>query len=112
MPPGNPIGRRDPASRLIWPTRPRAPGGQRPERRNRPPLVRRRPPSHRPQTPKDEFDLGIGYMQRKDYALAEQTMRDLAQKHPSEPAGRRTRNTGSAKAISSVSNIEMAGKPS
>ena len=26
-------------------------------------------------TPKDEFDLGIGYMQRKDYALAEETMK-------------------------------------
>ncbi|HEX9468820.1 MAG TPA: tol-pal system protein YbgF [Bradyrhizobium sp.] len=36
-------------------------------------------------TPKDEFDLGIGYMQRKDYVLAEQTMRDFAQKYPSDP---------------------------
>ncbi|MDB5605737.1 MAG: hypothetical protein JWP25_2637 [Bradyrhizobium sp.] len=36
-------------------------------------------------TPRDEFDLGIGYMQRKDYALAEQTMRDFAQKYPSDP---------------------------
>jgi len=36
-------------------------------------------------TPKDEFDLGIGYMQRKDYALAEQTMKDFAQKYPSDP---------------------------
>jgi tol-pal system protein YbgF len=36
-------------------------------------------------TPKDEFDLGIGYMQRKDYALAEETMRNFAQKHPSDP---------------------------
>jgi tol-pal system protein YbgF len=36
-------------------------------------------------TSKDEFDLGIGYMQRKDYALAEQTMRDFAQKYPSDP---------------------------
>jgi tol-pal system protein YbgF len=36
-------------------------------------------------TPKDEFDLGIGYMQRKDYALAEQTMRSFAQKYPSDP---------------------------
>jgi tol-pal system protein YbgF len=40
------------------------------------------PPS---QTPRDEFDLGIGYMQRKDYALAEQTMRDFAQRYPSDP---------------------------
>jgi tol-pal system protein YbgF len=40
------------------------------------------PPS---QTPRDEFDLGIGYMQRKDYALAEQTMRNFAQRYPSDP---------------------------
>jgi tol-pal system protein YbgF len=35
-------------------------------------------------TPKDEFDLGIGYMQRKDYALAEETMKNFAQKYPSD----------------------------
>ena len=28
-------------------------------------------------TPRDEFDLGIGYIQRKDYALAEETMRNF-----------------------------------
>jgi tol-pal system protein YbgF len=37
------------------------------------------------QTPRDEFDLGIGYMQRKDYALAEETMKNFAQKYPSDP---------------------------
>jgi tol-pal system protein YbgF len=36
-------------------------------------------------TSKDEFDLGIGYMQRRDYALAEETMRNFAQKYPSDP---------------------------
>jgi tol-pal system protein YbgF len=36
-------------------------------------------------TSKDEFDLGIGYMQRKDYALAEETMRNFAKKYPSDP---------------------------
>jgi tol-pal system protein YbgF len=36
-------------------------------------------------TPKDEFDLGIGYMQRKDYALAEETMKNFVQKYPSDP---------------------------
>jgi tol-pal system protein YbgF len=36
-------------------------------------------------SPRDEYDLGIGYMQRKDYALAEQTMRGFAQKYPSDP---------------------------
>jgi tol-pal system protein YbgF len=40
------------------------------------------PPSN---TPRDEYDLGIGYMQRKDYALAEQTMRNFAQKYPGDP---------------------------
>jgi tol-pal system protein YbgF len=40
------------------------------------------PPS---QTPRDEFDLGIGYIQRKDYALAEATMRNFAQKYPGDP---------------------------
>lgn len=34
-------------------------------------------------SPRDEFDLGIGYIQRKDYALAEETMRNFAQKYPS-----------------------------
>jgi tol-pal system protein YbgF len=36
-------------------------------------------------TPRDEFDLGIGYMQRKDYALAAETMRNFAQKYPTDP---------------------------
>jgi tol-pal system protein YbgF len=40
------------------------------------------PPSARP---KDEFDLGIGYIERRDYALAEETMRNFAQKYPSDP---------------------------
>ncbi|MDB5639044.1 MAG: repeat containing exported protein putative periplasmic protein contains a protein [Bradyrhizobium sp.] len=55
------------------PPPPRGPGGT---------TLATLPPSA---TPKDEFDLGIGYMQRKDYALAEQTMRDFAQKYPSDP---------------------------
>jgi len=39
------------------------------------------PPS---QTPRDEFDLGIGYIQRKDYALAEETLRNFAQRYPND----------------------------
>jgi tol-pal system protein YbgF len=35
-------------------------------------------------TPRDEFDLGIGYIQRKDYALAEETMRNFAVKYPTD----------------------------
>jgi tol-pal system protein YbgF len=36
-------------------------------------------------TPRDEFDLGVGYMERKDYALAEETMRNFARKYPNDP---------------------------
>jgi tol-pal system protein YbgF len=39
------------------------------------------PPS---QTPKDEFDLGLGYVKRKDYALAEDTLRGFLRKYPSD----------------------------
>lgn len=39
------------------------------------------PPS---QSPKDEFDLGIGYMERKDYASAGDTMRNFLTKYPSD----------------------------
>ncbi len=37
------------------------------------------------QSPRDEFDLGIGYMQRKDYALAEETMRNFSRRYPNDP---------------------------
>jgi tol-pal system protein YbgF len=40
------------------------------------------PPS---QTPRDEFDLGYGYVLRKDYALAEDTLRGFLSKYPSDP---------------------------
>ena len=56
------------------PQAPRVPGAG--------PTLTTLPPSA---TPKDEFDLGIGYMQRKDYALAEETMRNFAAKYPSDP---------------------------
>ena len=36
-------------------------------------------------SPRDEFDLGIGYIERKDYALAEETMRNFARKYPGDP---------------------------
>ena len=77
----------EPASRSIWPTPPRAQSARRCRRSAaaRPgasAALTTLPPSA---TPKDEFDLGIGYMQRKDYALAEETMRNFAQKYPSDP---------------------------
>ncbi len=37
-----------------------------------------------PDGPRGQFDLGIGYMQRKDYASAEQTLRDYMKKYPSD----------------------------
>src|SRR5437763_1166335 len=39
------------------------------------------PPS---QTPRDEFDLGYGYVLRKDYALAEDTLRAFLSKYPGD----------------------------
>lgn len=36
-------------------------------------------------SPRDEFDLGVGYIQRKDYALAEETMRNFVKRYPSDP---------------------------
>jgi tol-pal system protein YbgF len=36
-------------------------------------------------TPRDEFDLGVGYIERKDYALAEETMRSFTRKYPGDP---------------------------
>jgi tol-pal system protein YbgF len=65
---------------------PREPGGAlpppAPRNTNAPGGLTTAPPS---QTPRDEFDLGIGYMQRRDYALAEETMRNFAQKYPADP---------------------------
>jgi tol-pal system protein YbgF len=72
--PGEPLDLANTGSALNPPpaTPPRAPGA----------ALTTLPPSA---SPRDEFDLGIGYMQRKDYALAEETMRNFAQKHPSDP---------------------------
>lgn len=39
------------------------------------------PPS---QSPRDHFDLGVGYVQRKDYAAAETTFRDFLQRYPKD----------------------------
>jgi len=61
---------------------PRDPGGAMPPGPGATAALTTSPPSA---TPKDEFDLGIGYMQRKDYALAEETMRNFAQKYPADP---------------------------
>jgi tol-pal system protein YbgF len=69
---GNVGGPRDPGGSLA--AQPRNPGATA--------ALTTLPPSA---TPRDEFDLGIGYMQRKDYALAEETMRNFAQKYPADP---------------------------
>lgn len=39
------------------------------------------PPS---QTPRDTFDLSVGYLQRKEYAAAEDSFRDFLRKYPSD----------------------------
>jgi tol-pal system protein YbgF len=36
------------------------------------------------QTPRDEYDLGYGYIQRKDYALAEEALRGFVKKYPND----------------------------
>ncbi|MGH6715487.1 MAG: tol-pal system protein YbgF [Bradyrhizobium sp.] len=40
------------------------------------------PPTNKP---RDEYELGIGYMERKNYALAGQTMQDFARRFPADP---------------------------
>jgi tol-pal system protein YbgF len=37
-----------------------------------------------PSTPRDFYDLGYGYLQRKEYALAEDAFRDFLKKYPSD----------------------------
>lgn len=39
------------------------------------------PPS---QNPRDSFDMGYGYIQRKDYALAEESFRDFLRRYPAD----------------------------
>jgi tol-pal system protein YbgF len=68
-----------------YPQTPSQPGGATSAPQGYPPAsggLDTAPPS---QTPRDEYDLGIGYMQRKDYALAEQTMKNFAQRYPGDP---------------------------
>jgi len=77
---GAPGGREAGAPLDLANTNPRRPGAYAPPVNGNGALTTL-PPSA---TPRDEFDLGIGYMQRKDYALAEETMRNFAQKYPSD----------------------------
>jgi tol-pal system protein YbgF len=60
----------DPAARNAPPRGPNGPG-----------VVATLPPSS---TPRDSFDLGYGYMLRKDYTLAEDTFRDFLKRYPSD----------------------------
>ena len=50
-------------------------------------------------TPKDEYDLAYGYVLRKDYALAEETLRAFLKKYPSDRLARGCAVTGSARAM-------------
>jgi tol-pal system protein YbgF len=36
------------------------------------------------QSPRDEYDLGYGYVLRKDYALAEETLRGFLRRYPND----------------------------
>jgi tol-pal system protein YbgF len=54
---------------------PRAPGSTGPY------AVATAPPSS---SPRDTFDLGTGYLQRRDYVLAEDTFREFLRKYPSD----------------------------
>jgi tol-pal system protein YbgF len=65
------LGRSAPAG----PIPPRNPGSTGPY------VVATAPPS---QSPRDTFDLGNGYLQRRDYALAEDTFREFLRKFPSD----------------------------
>jgi tol-pal system protein YbgF len=66
-------GRAAPPAGVLPP--PRSPGS------NGPYAVATAPPSN---SPRDVFDLGSGYLQRKDYALAEDTFREFLKKFPSD----------------------------
>lgn len=70
------VGGRDPAAVPVEPY-----PSQYPAQGNATASLTTAPPS---QSPRDEFDLGIGYIQRKDYALAEETMRNFAAKYPND----------------------------
>ena len=37
-----------------------------------------------PQTPKEQYDLGFSYIQRKDYGLAEDTLREFLRRYPND----------------------------
>ncbi len=70
------------------------PGGREPgaplDLTDRPGAARPEPPAGArtaalpPQTARDEFDLAYGYMQRKEYAQAEQGLRAFLTRHPSD----------------------------
>lgn len=61
--------------------RPGPPGAPPPRNPNAPAMVATLPPSS---SPRDSFDLGYGYLLRKDYTLAEDTFRDFIKRYPSD----------------------------
>lgn len=54
---------------------------QQPQRGGEPQQVATAAPT---QSPRDEYDLGYGYIQRKDYALAESALRGFVKKYPND----------------------------
>jgi tol-pal system protein YbgF len=71
----------DPAANPNAPGVPRPLGNPQQGAAPQQPQVATLPPTN---SPRDEFDLGYGYIERKDYALADQTLRAFLQKYPSD----------------------------
>jgi tol-pal system protein YbgF len=77
-------GGRDPGAPLDLGTLAGNAAAMPPVQRNEPPqsaMASVAPPS---QTPRDQFDLGRGYMERKDYALAESSFREFMRRYPND----------------------------
>ena len=64
-----------------------------------------------PQTPKEQYDLGYSYIQRKDFAQAEETHARFRAPLSERSPDRRTRITGSAKACISASVTRTRRNP-
>jgi tol-pal system protein YbgF len=82
-------GGREPGSPLDLSTLANVPGAaqpQQPQQRNAPTsaVASVAPVTQVPQSPKDEYDFAYGYIQAKDYALAEQNFREFLRKYPSD----------------------------
>ncbi len=87
-------------------TSPRTPGARRRRRVKTAALTTLPPSAHAARRVRSSR---IGYIQRKDYALAEETMKNFGQKYPNDPLLPDS-HTGSAKAIFSASKYRDAAE--